>query len=161
MQSFIGLTVGAAGSFSVLHHVTDRRLLARPRVSEADKDPFRYEVLLYRRMWESSEASASRQFETKKLIQLAWNDYVVKKAGELVILGGKLSEWENKGRTALWYKYVKGDNHPWELFSTAKAFPLSGDFDLAESEKFWDYISAGISADTGTSGRASRAEKTE
>ena len=92
LQAVIGLASGVAGSFSVLQHVTDRRLMARPRADADEKDAFRYEILLYRKMWEFSDASGSSEYEAAKVLRRGWNAALSVLPGAISSAGNSLTD---------------------------------------------------------------------
>lgn len=96
VQLLLGLGVGVGGSFSILQNVTDRRLMAFGREDDSERDSYRYQVLLYRRMWEYSTNDSSREFQIEKLAKTTWNSallglpHAISSAAKLV--SGKYAE---------------------------------------------------------------------
>jgi hypothetical protein len=101
MQFVIGAATGIGLSFSILQKITDRRLISFPKSDDVEKDAYRYEVLLWRRMWESGAPASSREFQVEKIVKKNWNNaieevpkmlssasmFLTSKTGEIV--GGK------------------------------------------------------------------------
>jgi hypothetical protein len=76
IQFFTGLVVGLGGSFVALQQISDRRLLAFPKPEEEkDLAAFRYETMLYRRMWESKPYPTTES-EIQKQARVGWNSVI-------------------------------------------------------------------------------------
>ena len=52
-QFVLGVGTALGGSLLVLNQLTERRLLAYEKPDPNEKERFRYQVLLYRKMWEA------------------------------------------------------------------------------------------------------------
>jgi len=73
-QLLLGMVTGFGASFALLQQITDRRLLAFPKPPpHEDMDGLYYQTLLYRRMWESTQAKGLGEFEAEKAARKGLN----------------------------------------------------------------------------------------